>query len=84
MEKNQLNFVSGDVELEVMIEGITEGKKGEEIAQVLDILVRQFDKLWGTLIVKKDGDQAAFVSCENETICLDFDTIWSNSDRLFI
>jgi|GEM_PF-1468245 len=45
MEKNQLNFVSGDVELEVMIEGITEGKKGEEIAQVLDILVRQFDKL---------------------------------------
>lgn len=42
--------VAGDDELEIMIEGLKEGKKRAEIASILDMTPRQFDKLKEKLI----------------------------------
>lgn len=42
--------IAGDIQLELMVDAIKEGKKRVEIADLLDLTVRQFDKLREKLI----------------------------------
>lgn len=53
------NAVAGDPQLELMVEAIKEGCKRAEIAALLDLNVRQFDKLKEKLIrrVKQYGEK---------------------------
>lgn len=46
------NAVVGDIQLELLIEALKEGKKRSEIAELLELEVRQFDKLREKLLRK--------------------------------
>lgn len=50
--------VAGDIELEILWEGVKEGKKRTEIAALLDKTPRQFDKLREKLIRKAQSKQS--------------------------